>query len=133
MQKASAPFSKGMRLSDLRNGAVLPIRVFLLCLLMLLGTVTVANHVHESALIEISDSIDGASGGNAQDSNLENLVAGDCDQFHINSLAVVDSSPASHYIFSGREKGLVACFSADSLSPELFPPARAPPSGISLT
>ena len=122
-----------MTLENIRRGPALKARVFLLSLLMLIGTVGVANHVHEPELVDDPASIIDSASGSISDNNLANLVAGDCDQFHINSLAAVDSSPGPNHFNSVAEKGLVGTFSVDSISPELLPPARAPPSGNSLT
>lgn len=140
MQKYSTNRLRGIPSSlTLKSGPALRARVFLLCILTLLGTIGIASHVHEP----ISGALHSASNDDSNsdvhshetpsDIDLESLIAEDCDQFHINALAAIDASPISNQDFQGREKGLVAAFSVDSISPELFPPARAPPSENSLT
>lgn len=136
MQKHSAKRLKHLQASlILKSGPALRARVFLLCLLTMLGTLAVASHEHEPIFGSqyFGSHSDSHSDEAPADVDLESLVAGDCDQFHINTLAAVDASPIRGLPFQGREKGLVASFSADSISPELFPPARAPPFEKSLT
>lgn len=123
----------------LKSGPALRARVFLLCLLTLLGSIGIDSHVHEPAHLDSSSDshsdsyADTHSHETVSGADLKSLIAGDCDQFHINTLAAIDASPISSQDFQGREEVLVAAFSVDSISPELFPPARAPPSENSLT
>lgn len=135
MQKYPTNRLRGIPSSlTLKSGPVLRARVFLLCILTLLGATGIASHVHEPvSFAQHSAHFDGHSHEATSDIDLESLIAEDCDQFHINALAAIDASPISSQDFQGLEMGLVAGFSVDSISPELFPPARAPPSENSLT
>ncbi len=132
MQKGSKQILK-----HLRYGPALKARVFLLCLLTLFGSVGIASHVHEIAStvqagLQAPSSVDGGL-VKALKSDLSELIAKDCDLFHINSLAVFNGDVALDILSRLPVEGTTAQFSFDSISPELFPPARAPPSGTSLT
>lgn len=101
----------------------------MLSLLLVFGTLSVSSHVHTLDLhtdAEVQTSHEVLS-------SLEELLAGECDQFHSNSYFVADTSVVSRYFSNNRETGPTEDISTDSISPELFPPARAPPSNISLT
>ncbi|MBT5331395.1 MAG: hypothetical protein HOL48_06425 [Porticoccaceae bacterium] len=104
-------------------------QAFLLSLLLVFGTLSVSSHVHTLDLhadAEVQTSHEVLT-------SLEELLAGECDHFHSNTHFVADTSVVSHHYSNGRETGPTEDLSTDSISPELFPPARAPPSIISLT
>lgn len=128
-----------LNLQDLAQGRAVKARAMLLCLMILIGGFGVASHVHAPSGIDLHKhqhqfvQIPHSEHQKFSDISLENLVAEDCDQFHINSWAALEASPGHTKAYFGREMGLVETFSSDSISPELFPPARAPPSIISLT